>query len=488
VSRIEYKYLVALLAVLAIFMELLDSTVVNVAVPTLGRDFHVTSASTIQWVITGYLLSLAVFIPISGWAGDRFGTKRVFMFALTMFTASSLLCALAWNINSLIAFRILQGVGGGMLSPVAFSTLWRAFPPEERSKAAGIMVVPASVAPASGPVIGGLLLKYASWEWIFLVNVPIGVCALLISAFYLREHTEPNPGRFDPAGFLLSATGLSTMVYSLAEAGNSGFDDPKVIVFGVGGLALMAAFVAVELRTREPMLDVRMLRDGLFRACNLSWIVTNFGFSSTIFVLTLELQAERGLSPLASGLTTFPIAIGVMFIAQPASRAYRIIGPRRMIVAGLTVSALSTLALTRVDLGTNEWLIRGLMLVRGLGFGLVLVPLQAATYTTIAPALTGRATSIYNATSQVASSLGVAIAATLLTSRLSHHGAVLGRPDVRGPALDAFQDTFLIMGGLAFAGVAAALLISDRAAAPSMRPKVASVGDDGEATQVLPAH
>src|SRR6185295_5912613 len=181
-KRIEYKYIVAILAVFAIFMELLDSTVVNVAVPTLQRDFDVRTASTIQWVITGYLLSLAVFIPISGWAGDRFGTKRVFMFALSVFSAASLLCALAWNIESLIAFRILQGVGGGMLSPVAFSTLWRAFPPEERSRAAGIMVIPAAGAPASGPIVGGLLLEYASWHWIFLINIPVGIIALVVSA------------------------------------------------------------------------------------------------------------------------------------------------------------------------------------------------------------------------------------------------------------------------------------------------------------------
>src|SRR4029079_9286739 len=185
---------------------------------------------------------------ISGWAGDRFGTKRVFMFALSMFSLSSLLCALSWNIESLIVFRIMQGIGGGMLSPVAFSTLWRAFPPEERSKAAGIMVVPAAVAPASGAIIGGLLLKYASWEWIFLVNVPIGVTALIISYFYLREHTEPDVGRFDPYGFVLSATGLTSIVYALAEAGNAGFGDAKVIAFGVAGAVLVAAFVIVELR------------------------------------------------------------------------------------------------------------------------------------------------------------------------------------------------------------------------------------------------
>ncbi|MGH2632286.1 MAG: MDR family MFS transporter [Tepidiformaceae bacterium] len=469
-GRIQYKYVVAILAVFAVFMELLDSTVVNVALPTLGREFNVTSPTTIQWVITGYLLSLAVFIPISGWAGDRIGTKRVFMFALTVFTSASFLCAMAWNIEALIAFRVLQGVGGGMLSPVAFATLWRAFPAEERSQAAGIIVVPAAVAPASGPLVGGLLLKYASWHWIFLLNIPIGVSALLVSAFYLHEHREPSPGRFDPVGFVLSASGLSMLLYALAEAGSRGFGDARVLAFGLVSLALLAAFVLVELRTREPMLDIRIFGNSLFRSCNLAWLVTGFGFSSTVFLLTLELQTSRGLSALAAGLTTFPMAIGVMLVAQPASRIYRVVGPRRMILVGLLVTAATTFILARFDLGTNEWLIRATLIVRGLAFGLVLVPLQAATYATVEPKDTGRATALYNVSSQVASSFGVALAATLLTSRLAYHGAILGAPATRAASLGAFQDVFLVMAILSLAGVAVAFLIRDSAARATMRP------------------
>jgi len=477
-SRVEHKYIVAIVGVFSIFMELLDTTVVNVAIPTLAREFGVASASTIQWVITGYLLSLAVFIPISGWAGDRFGTKRVFLFALTTFTSASLLCALSWNIESLIAFRVLQGVGGGMLSPVAFSMVWREFPPEERSRAAGIMVVPAAVAPASGPVVGGFLVEYLSWEWIFLVNIPIGAAALLISAFYLREHTEPSPGRFDPAGFVLSAAALALVLFSLSEAGENGFGDPLVLSTGVAGITLLALFAIVELRIREPMLDVRIFGNRLFRACNLAWLVTMFGGASMIFLLTLQLQAARGLSALEAGLTTFTMAIGVMLIAQPASRIYRFIGPRRMILGGLLVSAGVSLVLATVTLDTNLWLIRAIMLLRGLGFGFVLVPLQAATYAQVSPAETGRATALYNATSQVASSLGVAIAASYLTSRLTHHDAQLGNPLTAAGQLTAFQDAFLLTGLLALAGAAVAFLIHDRDAAATMAQRISAADAD----------
>jgi EmrB/QacA subfamily drug resistance transporter len=478
-GRIEHKYIVAMVGVFSIFMELLDTTVVNVALPTLVREFEVSEPSVISWVITGYLLSLAVFIPVSGWAGDRFGTKRVFMFAVSTFTAASLACALAWNVESIIAFRVLQGVGGGMLSPVAFTMVWREFPPEERSKAAGIMVIPAAAAPASGPVVGGFLVDYASWEWIFLINIPIGLAALLITLFYVREHRETAPGRFDPAGFALSAAGLASVMYALAEAGDRGFDDARVILFGLAGLALVAAFVAVELRTREPMLDVRLFGNALFRACNGAWLATMFAGSSMIFLLTLQLQSARGLSPLEAGLTTFTMAIGVMMIAQPASRLYRRVGPRRMILTGMTVSALVTIALSTISLDTNLWLIRGLMLLRGLGFGCVLVPLQAATYAQIAPSDTGRATALYNATSQFASGLGVAVAATYLTSRLSHHNTAIGGTFNANSANDAFQESFLFMGILALISVAVALLIHDRDAAATMKPReiTRSAGD-----------
>jgi len=480
-GRIEHKYLVAIVGVFSIFMELIDTTIVNVAIPTLARKFDVDSASVIQWVITGYLLSLAVFIPVSGWAGDRFGTKRVFMFAVTTFSTASFLCALAWNVEALIFFRVAQGVGGGMLSPVAFAMVWRAFPPEERSKAAGIMVVPAAAAPAAGPILGGVLIEYASWHWIFLVNVPIGIAALLVAGFYLREHREANAGRFDPPGFVLSAAGLALVIYALAEAGDRGFDDRRVIAAGLAGLALLAVFAIVELRVREPMLDLRIYRDSLFRACNLAWLVTMFGGASMIFLVTFELQAARGLSALQSGLATFPMALGVMFVAQPASRIYRVIGPRRMIGAGLIATAIITLAFFYVDRDTNLWTIRALMFVRGVGFGFVLVPLQAATYATVAPSDTGRATALYNAASQAASSFGVAVAATALTNRLSSHHAALGSL-TPGGTFASFQDVFLLIGLLSLAGAAVALLISDRAAAPTMAPGAGIPVSEREAT------
>ncbi|HZQ36816.1 MAG TPA: MFS transporter, partial [Dehalococcoidia bacterium] len=191
--NLPYKWIVATIYVCGLFMDIMDSTIVNVALPTLGRTFHAGN-TTLEWVLTGYLLSLAVWVPASGWVGDRFGTKKTFMFALAMFTASSALCGLSWNIGSLIVFRLLQGVGGGMLTPVGTAMMYRAFPPQERAKASAIVAVPTMIAPAVGPIIGGWLVTDISWRWIFYINLPIGVFGFLFALFKLREHREPSAG------------------------------------------------------------------------------------------------------------------------------------------------------------------------------------------------------------------------------------------------------------------------------------------------------
>lgn len=491
--KLEYKYIVAIVSTVGLFMELLDGTIVNVAVPTLAKDFN-ASTTSIEWVVTGYLLSLAVFIPVSGWAGDRFGTKRTFLFALTVFTIFSMACALSWSVGSLIVFRALQGVGGGMLTPVGTTMLFRAFPPAERSKAAGMMVIPTAVAPASGPLLGGFLVEYVSWEWIFLVNIPIGIAGILLTWRFVKEHKEPHPGRLDVYGFVLASTGMAALLYSLAEAGSRGFGDQRVVLFGLGGTALIAAFVAAELRVREPMIDVRLFKNRLFRSCSAAQFIGMIGFSGSLFLLPFLLQRERGLTPFESGLATFPMAIGVMVMAQPASRFYRFIGPRRMIATGLVIASVTSFLFVWIDLGTNLWIIRGMMLLRGFGFGLMLVPLQAATFATISPKDTGRASSLYSVSRMVGQSFGVAVVATVLTNRLSHHGGVAaahlrGLPQVvQDSTLTSYHDAFVAAGVLTLLGVVMALFIRDRDAASTMHPRIVNVGADEQEPAGVPPH
>src|ERR1700749_1407037 len=216
------KVAVGTVFVAAMFMSILDATIVNVALPTIGRDFGV-SATAVDGISIAFLVSLAVTIPASGWLGDRYGGMRVMLAAIALFTAASALCGVASSLGELVAFRILQGAGGGMLAPVGMAMLYRVFPPAERIRAASILTVPTTLAPALGPVLGGLLVTDLSWRWVFYVNVPIGAAALAFGARFLRQRAETRPGRFDLAGFLLSGIGLGSLMYGVSKGPDLGW-------------------------------------------------------------------------------------------------------------------------------------------------------------------------------------------------------------------------------------------------------------------------
>src|SRR4051812_11503739 len=357
------------------FMSILDTTIVTVALPTMGRDLH-AERGQVDWIVVGYLLSLATCIPASGWLGDRFGTKKTFLSALAVFAVASALCGVAQTLGQLVAFRVLQGAGGGMLTPVGTAMLFRAFPPEERARAARILVLPTAVAPALGPIIGGLLVDQLSWRWVFYINLPIAVAAFTFGAIFLTEHREPRAGRFDLAGFVLAGGGLALILYALGEGPTHGWGSAEVWVPGAIGLAAVIALVRVELWKSEPMLRLRLLANRLFRTSNL---VGAFGFGSylgLLVIMPLYLQELRGVSALQSGLTTFPEAVGVLVSSQIVGRLYPHVGPRRLMVGGLTTVGSTMLAMSFVHPGTSLWTIRLIMLVGGAGMAFVFVPLQ----------------------------------------------------------------------------------------------------------------
>jgi EmrB/QacA subfamily drug resistance transporter len=355
-----------------------------------------------------------------------------------------------------------------MLTPVGMTMLFRAFPPAERAAASAILTVPITIAPALGPILGGYLVDYQDWRWIFFINIPFGLVALVASALVLREEKQAWTGRLDVPGFALSGIGLVSVVYALSEAGLHGFDSGRVMVFGLGGLAILGLFTLVELRTPQPMIDVRLLRDKLFAASNFVLVVGQASIMGVFFVLPIFLQTQKGLDAFDVGLITFPMAIGVALMAQPASKLYPKIGPRRMMVAGFGGNVAMTAALALTGYETSDWLIAGNMLVRGMFFGLLVIPLQAATFATISPEATGRASSIFSVSRQVAASFGIAVLATVLTGRLGAHDAALADPATRDAALAAFQDTFLIGAALSVPGMLASLLIDDRKALAAM--------------------
>ncbi len=467
-QSLEYKWIVAIAFLLGIFMDLLDMTIVNVALPSIARDFKVTEGG-IEWLITGYTLSLAVWIPASGWMGDRFGTKRIFMLAIALFTAGSLLCATAWNLESLILFRVLQGIGGGMMTPVGTAMLMRAFPPQERASASTVLMVPIAVAPAVGPVLGGVLVDQLSWEWIFLINIPIGVLAFAFAFFMLKEERQPTAGPFDLRGFFLSAAGLPLLLYGVSEGPSSGWGSVKVLAPIAAGLILLGTLVLVETRIPHPLLTFRLFLDRMFRTGNLLIFAMAGGMFGALFLLPLFLQQLRGLSATESGLTTFPQAIGMIVASQITTRIYPKIGPRRMVLVGGIGVTLTSAAFLFVDLGTSLWLIRGIMFVRGMFFNSTIMPLQAATYATIQRQDQGRASSLYSTTRQVGASVGVAILSTVLVQKMPSIAETASNPS---SGVNAFHWAFgaaVVLSALATIG---SFMIRDEDAKATMAPRV----------------
>jgi EmrB/QacA subfamily drug resistance transporter len=481
ITALPYKWLVAIVFICGLFMDLLDTTIVNVALPRLGDIFD-ANTTTLEWVVTGYLLSLAVWIPASGWLGDRFGTKRVFLFALAAFTIGSALCGASTSIGMLIGFRVLQGIGGGMLTPVGTAMLFRAFPPEERAQASAVLVIPIAIAPAVGPILGGLLVDRLSWRWIFYVNVPVGIAAFIFAFIFLQEGREEHPGRFDIFGFVLSAAGLPLLLYGLAEAPNRGWTDGIVLLTGLGGLALLLLLVVVELRVAEPMLTFRLFSDRMFRSSAIVNFAASAGFVGLLFLLPLFLQNLTGLSATQSGLTTFPQAIGLILMSRIASRFFPIYGPRRMMMVGTAGAAIATFLFHFVGLETSQWWIRAIMLFRGASFAFALIPIQAATFSNISRQDSGRASSLFNTNRQVASSIGVAILATVLTDRThSRVSDAIGKLTTNDPAaianatrhagLGAFHDGYIAAMIISVIAFFATFLIHDEDAAAAMAPK-----------------
>ncbi len=460
---ISQKVAVGTVFVSAMFMNIMDITIVNVALPTIGRTFHILPTS-VDGIVIAYLVSLAVFIPASGWLGDRFGGKRVLLVAIAVFTVGSVLCGFAQDMTQLVLARVLQGAGGGMMAPVGMAMLFRVFPPAERVRAASILTVPTTLAPALGPVLGGLLVTDLSWRWVFFVNLPLGIAAIVFGALFL-ERTHPiDAGTFDIPGFVLGGAGLGLLMYGVSEGPLKAWSSPDVIVTCVVGAALLCAMAVVEMRHHQPMVDLHLLAGRLFRSTNCVMFLVAAAFLGMLYLIPLYFQDARGLSALQSGLSTFPEAFGVMGGAQVASRLiYPRIGPRRHITGGLLGLTLTMLVLTQITITTNLWFIRSLMFVLGFMMAQVMVPNQAASFAMISPASMGRASTFFNTMRQLGSATGVAVLSTVLIGVASASGGTAARPDIR-----AYHFAFLTAAAFSLAAVFFSWSIHDSDAAETI--------------------
>ena len=460
-SRLSYEYRVGIVFLLGLFMELLDMTVVNVAIPTLQHDFGADLAG-IEWVVTGYLLSLAVFIPAAGFVADRFGSKRTFMLALAVFSAASLGAGFAWNLDSLVAFRLLQGVGGGMLTPVGTAMVFRAFPRDRRAIASAFVAVPAAIAPALGPVLGAYLVEYQSWHWIFLLNVPVGIVGLFLGWRWLREDRVHPHHRFDVPGFVLSSTGFGLLLFGLSQAATHDWASPGVAGAGAAGLAILALLAAVELRKAEPMLDLQLFRIRSFASANAVIAVAMAAMMGGLFLIPLFLQGPRGESVLESGLVTFAQALGILAGMPLAAKLEARVGSRRLVLVGLLVILLSSWLFTGIGRDVDLMAVRAWMVLRGFGMALVFVAGQLALFGDVPHERTARASSLFNVSRQVAASIGVAISASVLSGGITTNLAAIGGTTAGavarlGAQVDAFQAAFWVPVVMAGIGLLAAL-------------------------------
>ncbi|HDR4907467.1 TPA: multidrug efflux MFS transporter [Bacillus cereus] len=412
-AKLNPKVVVSIVYITAMFMAAMDATIVNVALQTISRELQVP-ASAMGTVNVGYLVSLAVFLPISGWLGDRFGTKRVFLIALFVFTIASALCGMANDITSLNVFRIIQGAGGGLLTPVGMAMLFRTFSPEERPKISRFIVLPIAVAPAIGPIIGGFFVDQMSWRWAFYINLPFGIVALLFGLLFLAEHVEKSAGCFDSLGFILSAPGFAMLIYALSQGPSKGWISPEIMSTGIAGVVFITLFIIVELKVKQPMLDLRLLKEPVFRKMSLISLFSSAGLLGMLFVFPLMYQNVIGVSALESGLTTFPEAIGLMISSQIVPWSYKKLGARKVISIGLICTVVIFVLLSFVNHDTNPWQIRALLFGIGIFLGQSVGAVQFSAFNNITPPSMGRATTIFNVQNRLGSAIGVAVLASIL--------------------------------------------------------------------------
>ncbi|MGF7237020.1 MAG: DHA2 family efflux MFS transporter permease subunit, partial [Frankia sp.] len=411
----------ALTVTLGAIMAILDTTIVAVAINTLGRDFH-TSLSTISWVTTGYLLALAVVIPLTGWSVERFGATRMWNVSLVLFLAGSALCGTAWSAGSLIFFRILQGLGGGMIMPICMTLLARAAGPQRMGRIMSFIGIPALVAPVLGPVIGGLLVDNLSWRWIFFVNLPIGAVALFASWRVLpRDDHGSAHHKLDVPGFLLISPGLAALVYGLSEAGNGGgFGAARVQIGVVVGAVLLCGFVIHALRRSDALLDLRLFSNRTFSVASIVSFLIGAVLFGAMFLFPLYYQIVRGQSALAAGLLLAPQGLGAMVAMPISGRITDRRGAGYVVPVGMFLMLIGTLICTQVDAHTSEtWLVLSLF-VRGVGLGGSMMPTMGAAYQSLNPTAVPRATTTLNILQRVGGSVATALVAVVLQRGIAH--------------------------------------------------------------------
>ncbi|GAC1447069.1 MAG: DHA2 family efflux MFS transporter permease subunit [Ktedonobacteraceae bacterium] len=446
--RLSYKWIVTLAITLGMFMSLMDSTIVIVAIPQMQRIFG-ADIHDVQWVVTVYMLTQAAVIPATPFLAAKFGGKRTYVWTLSAFVLGSLLCGFAWNLPTLILFRLIQGIGGGILLPMVMTLLYQTFPPEERGTAASVMGVPLMVAPMLGPVLGGYLVGMFGWPWAFFINVPLGIVAVIIAQKFLQTTPAEQQVHLDGAGFLTAAAGSALLLYGISAV-TSGNGTPVNILLLIGGVALLLTFVVVELLQRrlgrEPLLDFQRFRDQTFTFSVLAQVFFMFVRFGILFLIPIYLQTLHQESVLRAGVIQAAQALAVMVILPIGGRVADKVGPRSVALVGLIVFVGAAALLVTLTLTTAIWMIVGMLILLGCASGLaqqIPVAAMSGIKKEESKEVTNGSTllSVLQAT---AAPMGVAVFSSIVQIRGQHYVIGLAAQDVKGKLLQ-LQSSLLAM-------------------------------------------
>ena len=443
------RLLIPMTVAVAFMMEQIDTTVITTALPSMAASFG-RSAISLNLAITAYLISLAVFIPVSGWVADRFGMRRTFITALGLFTLGSLACGMAPNFSSLIAMRVLQGVGGAMMTPVGRLILLRSFPKRELVRAMTYFTVPLIIGPTLGPILGGLITHYFGWRWIFLVNLPVGLIGMAAAWRFVREQRLASPPRFDMPGFLMTGAAFVMLQIAVQTLGERNALPLAGLLF-LAALFMFAVYARYMRGRSHPALDLRLLRIPSFRVGVLSGGVSRIGLNSVSFLLPLMLQLGFGYSPIHSGLITFIGSFGTLLIRPVVSRMLRLLGFGRLLSLNAAYAALGVAGYALIGMGTPDWMILAWGLVAGVGRGLQFTTLNTVSFVDTPPEQLSRSTAFSGVAQQLTMGLGVAVAAALLKT--------FGRSGA-GVSVETFHHVFLVMAVLTLISIPGFLMLS----------------------------
>ncbi|WP_430640843.1 DHA2 family efflux MFS transporter permease subunit [Couchioplanes caeruleus] len=425
---------IAGVVVLGAIMSILDVTVVSVALPTFQTEFD-ASYARVAWTMTGYTLALATVIPLTGWAADRFGTKRLYMAALVLFTLGSGLCATADSIGELISYRVLQGLGGGMLMPLGMTIMTRAAGPQRIGRLMAVLGIPMLLGPIGGPILGGWLIDIASWHWIFLINLPIGAVALVYAWLALAKDTPEPSESFDFVGMLMLSPGLALFLYgvsSLPEAGT--FSATKVWLPMAVGALLVVAFVLYSFKPKHPLLDLRLLRDRNLTVASVTIAVFTVAFMGAGLLFPSYFLQVRGESTLHAGLLMAPQGIGAMVTMPIAGMMADKIPVGRTVPFAIVLMAAGFFTFTQVGTDTSYVLLCGSLFVMGLGMGGTMMPIMTSALKTLTNQEVARGSTLLNILQQIAGSIGSATMSVILTSELNDSPAIPGLVDPQSGA------------------------------------------------------